>query len=222
MQQPGLSRVILQSGNKVLETYAILDDGSERTILLHEAADRLGLHREPEDLVLRTVRQEVRTIHGATVSFSVASASQPGSSFQIHRAFTAKELGLARHTYPVKVLQERYRHLKDLPLPSIKEAQPLLLIGSDYPHLITPVEPVRLGPPGGPAAVHTRLGWVLQGPSKFLRHRFTPQQCLFTSCAHPEAELFSHVEKLWQLDTLPYQSERLITRSKQDTGSLTA
>ncbi|KAL0992601.1 hypothetical protein UPYG_G00095580 [Umbra pygmaea] len=111
-------------------------------------------------------------------------------------------------------------HLKDLPLPSIKEAQPLLLIGSDYTQLITPVEPVHLGPPGGPAAVHTRLGWVLQGPSKFLHHRLTPQQCLFTACAHPEAELFSHVEKLWQLDTLPYRSERFITRSKQDTEAV--
>lgn len=70
--------VILQSGNKVLETYAILDDGSEHPILLHEAADRLGLHGEAEDLALHTVRQEVCTIHGATVSFSVASASQPG------------------------------------------------------------------------------------------------------------------------------------------------
>lgn len=87
----------------------------------------------------------------------MASASQPGKAFQIHKAFTAKEPGLACHTYPVKALQEKYHHLKDLPLPSIEEAQPLLLIGSDYPHLITPVEPVRLVPPGGPAAVHTIL-----------------------------------------------------------------
>ncbi|KAG7518329.1 hypothetical protein JOB18_031312 [Solea senegalensis] len=211
-----LSRVILTSGTKAIETYAILDDGSERTILLCEAADRLGLQGEPEDLA----RQEVCTIHGATVSFSVAPAAHPGKSFQIHRAFTAKELGLARHTYPIEALQERYNHLKNLPLPDIREAQPLLLIGSDNPHLITPVEPVRLGPPGGPAAVCTRLGWTLQGPSKFLRHRLTPQQCLFTSCASPEAKLFSHVERLWQMDTLPYRSERLITRSRQDAEAI--
>ncbi|KAM9753665.1 uncharacterized protein ACNS7B_006885 [Menidia menidia] len=215
-----LSRVILKSGTKAIETYAILDDGSERTILLREAAERLGLQGEPEDLALRTVRQEVCTIHGATVSFSVAPVSQPGKTFQINRAFTAQELGLARHTYPVKALQERYQHLKDLPLPDIREVQPLLLIGSDNPHLITPMEPVRLGPPGGPAAVHTRLGWTLQGPSKFLRHRLTPKQCLFTSCNPLEAELFRHVERLWQMDTLPYQSERLITRSRQDAEAI--
>ncbi|KAI3373427.1 hypothetical protein L3Q82_022037, partial [Scortum barcoo] len=146
--------------------------------------------------------------------------SYPGKSFQIHRVFTAEKLGLARHTYPVNALQERYHHLKDLPLPDIREAQPLLLIGSDNPHLITPVEPARLGPPGGPAAVRTRLGWTLQGPSRFLHHQITPQQCLFTSCASPEAELFSHVERLWQMDILPYWSERLISRSRQDAKAI--
>ncbi|KAL3979043.1 ATP-binding cassette, subfamily B (MDR/TAP), member 9 [Sarotherodon galilaeus] len=215
-----LSRVIIRSSTKMVETYAILDDGSERTILLHEAADCLGLHGEAENLALRTVRQDICTIHGAAVSFSISPASQPNKSFQIHRAFTAKELGLARHSYPIRALQERYRHLKHLPLPDIKEVQPLLLIGSDNPHLLTPVEPVRLGPPGGPAAVHTRLGWTLQGPSRFLRQRLTPQQCLFTSGASPEAELFSHVERLWKMDTLPYRSERLITRSRQDAEAI--
>lgn len=70
-----LSRVILKSGTKVIETYAIMDDGSERTILLCEAADRLGLQGEPEDLALRTVRQEVCNIKGTAVSFTVAPAS---------------------------------------------------------------------------------------------------------------------------------------------------
>lgn len=188
-----LSRVILKSGTKLIETYTILDDGCDGTILLHEAFDGLGLQGEPEDLALHIVQQEICITHGATVSVSVAPASHPGKSFQIHRAFTVGELGLARHTYPVKALQERYRHLKDLPLTDIREEQPLLLIGSDNPHIITPVDPVRSGHPVRPAAVCTRLGWTLQGPSRFLRHRLTPQQCLFTSCASPEAKLFSQV-----------------------------
>ncbi len=57
-----LSRVILQNGDMSLETYAVLDDGSERIILLNEAAQRLGLQGEIEDLALCTVRQEVHTI----------------------------------------------------------------------------------------------------------------------------------------------------------------
>lgn len=215
-----LSRVVIQNGDKSLETYAVLDDGSERTILLHEAAQRLGLRGTVEDLALRTVRQEVHTIHGSSVSFSIAPALQPGRSFQIQGAFTAKELGLVQHTYPITDLQQKYRYLRDLPLPDINQAQPLVLIGSDYPHLITPVEPVRLGPKGAPAAVHTRLGWTLQGPSRFLCPRLQPQECFFVSCGTPDSELFNQVERLWKLDILPYRSDKVVTRSHQDAEAL--
>lgn len=215
-----LSRVILQNGDKSLETYAVLDDGSERTILLYEAAQCLGLQGEVENLALRTVRQEVHTIHGRAVSFSISPVSNPDRSYSIKGAFTAKELALVQHTYPIADLQSRYRHLRDLPLNDIHEAQPLLLIGSDYPHLITPVEPVRLGPPGGPAAVHTKLGWTLQGPSSFLNPSLHSQECLFISCLSPENELFRQVENLWKLDTLPYRSEKVVSRSRQDAEAI--
>lgn len=215
-----MSRVILRNGDNSLDTYALLDDGSERTILLDEAAQQLGLQGTPEELSLRTVRQDVRVIQGAMVSFSVSPANQPSKTFHIQRAFTAKELGLAPHTYPVAALKRSYRHLKNLPLQPLDCAQPLLLIGSDHPHLIIPTEPVRLGPPGGPAAVKTRLGWSLQGPSKLLKHSLTPQQCLLTSIVPSTSELLRHVEKLWQLDTLPYRSEKLVTRSRQDAEAV--
>ncbi len=215
-----LSRVVIQNGDKSLETYAVLDDGSERMILLHEAAQRLGLRGTVEDLALRTVRQEVHTIHGSSVSFSIAPALQPGRSFQIQEAFTAKELGLVQHTYPITDLQQKYRYLRDLPLPDINQAQPLVLIGSDYPHLITPVEPVRLGPKGAPAAVHTRLGWTLQGLSRFLCPRLQQQECFFVSCGTPDSELFNQVERLWKLDILPYRSDKVVTRSHQDAEAL--
>nr|XP_057917974.1 uncharacterized protein LOC131109721 [Doryrhamphus excisus] len=42
--------------------------------------------------------------------------------------------------------------------------------------------------------------------------------CLVSSVS--EEELFRHVEKLWQLDTLPHRNERLITRSKQDAEAV--
>nr|XP_055027021.1 uncharacterized protein LOC129416681 [Misgurnus anguillicaudatus] len=215
-----VTRVILRNGEKELDTYAILDDGSERTMLLHAAAQQLGLQKVPEDIALRTVRQDIRIVHGAAVSFSITAVTQPDKVYTIEKAFTAKELNLAKHTYPVKLLQRKYRHLQGLPIPPLQQAQPLLLIGSDYPHLITAIEPVRLGPPGGPAAVKTRLGWTLQGPSKFLANQLSPKQCLFTSVMSPEAELFNNVQKLWQMDTLPYKSEKLITRSRQDAEAV--
>ncbi|KAI2647356.1 Sec-independent protein translocase protein TatB [Labeo rohita] len=176
-----VTKVILHNGEHVLETFAILDDGSERTILLQAAAQKLNLRGKKEDLVLRTVRQDMKVI---------------------------------------RALQSKYRHLRGLPIPALDKAHPLLLIGSDYPHLITPIAPVLLGPSGGPAAVRTRLGWTVQGPAKLVHYQLQSQQCLNISVVSPSNELFKNVQQLWQLDVLPYRNEKLVTRSKQDQEAI--
>ncbi len=50
--------------NRTLDTFAVLDDGSERTILLSTAAKALGIQGTPEDLPLHTVRQDIEVLHG--------------------------------------------------------------------------------------------------------------------------------------------------------------
>ncbi|XP_038160417.1 uncharacterized protein LOC119796094 [Cyprinodon tularosa] len=209
-------KVVLHHGEKALETYAILDDGSERTMLLQAATKALHLTGEPEEIALRTVHQDLKVLQGFSVSFTISPAGQPQKTFQIQRAFTADLLGLAEHSQPVKMLQRRYRHLQGLPLRTLDRVQPMVLIGSDHPHLITPTEPVRLGPPGGPAAVKTRLGWVIQGPTSVVRQQLQPELCLNIGVLSPSEQLQHHVEKLWQMDVVPYKSERLVTRSRQD------
>lgn len=215
-----LSKFILHIGDRNPETYAVLDDGSERTILLHSAAKQLRLIGHPENLPLSSVNRDLNVLQGASVTFTISPANQPYKVFKIHDAFTAETLSLAEHTHPVAALQQRYHHLRDLPLQKITAAHPLLLIGSDYPHLITPIEPVRFGPPGGPAAIRTRLGWTLQGPAHEVKHKLSATQCNFTSVPSSTAELYSEVEKLWKLDVLPYRSTKVITRSRQDEEAM--
>lgn len=73
-----ITMVLLRNGNHTLETFAILDDGSEQTILLHKAAQRLKLQGTTESLTLRTVRQGLRTLHGASVTINISpSADHP-------------------------------------------------------------------------------------------------------------------------------------------------
>lgn len=67
-----------------MDAYAILDDGSERTILLHPAAQQLGLTGQPEDLPLRTVRQELQILHGAMVFFTISSADKPHQLYSVN------------------------------------------------------------------------------------------------------------------------------------------
>lgn len=122
----------------------------------------MGLKGKPEELALRTVRQELQVLKGEAVSFTISPVSEPNKQ----HAFCAPSLGLAERNHPVDALQQKYKHLAGIPLKFLYRVQPTLLIGSDFAHLITPIEPVRLGPPGGLAAVKTHLGWMLQGPAQ--------------------------------------------------------
>ncbi|XP_073731871.1 uncharacterized protein [Misgurnus anguillicaudatus] len=214
-------KVLLHNQEKVMETYAVLDDGSERSIVLSQAVKQLNLTTEPEKLTLRTVHQDVVNLHGATVSLHVSPLNKPGTKYLIAHAFTADNLRLSEHTYPVVSLQRKYEHIRSLPLPLIDRAQPLLLIGSDMPHLLNPVQPVRMGPTSAPIAICTKLGWTLQGPVGFNQTTLTTQQCFHISTTTSNTELFKNVERLWQIDTLPYINEKTATRSKQDQYAIT-
>ncbi|XP_051502834.1 uncharacterized protein LOC127411354 [Myxocyprinus asiaticus] len=199
--------------------YAILDDGSERMILLSPAATKLGILGPVESLDLWTIRQDVQTVTGVLVSFQISSGTQPQKVFGISGAFTAKRLGLADHSYPLSIL-EKYQHLKSLPLQSFGGVRPLLLIGADNTHLITPISPVRLGPSGGPAATQMRLRWTLQGPVRLLKDQLSPQNCFFVSLTPAELELKRDIKRLWQIDVLPYRCEKQVTRSKEDREAI--
>ncbi len=208
-------KVLLHSGERTMETHAVLDDGSERTVVLQPVVQQLKLSCTPELLPLQTIHQCHTELAGSSVSFEVSSVSKPLKKFAICNAFTATGLCLAEHNYPVAALQKAYRHLRDLPLPPMDRVKPLLLIGSDMPHLLTPVQPICKGPVGGPIAVHTQLGWSLQGPMSPMQPSRGNQQCLHIMTVPTHDDLIHHVERLWQVDTLPYNT-KMVTRSKQD------
>ncbi len=209
--------VLLHHEGRSIQTYAILDDGSERTMLLSQASDYLGLKGEAESLIVRTVHQDTIALEGSSVTFEISSTTNPERKYIISNAFCAARLGLAEQSYPAETLKKRFRHLQDLPLPAFFNVQPLILIGADYPHLINPIDQVYFGPPKSPAAIQTKLGWVLQGPIPI--PNTNEIQCLFT-ITKPFEDLRHDVEKLWQLDILPFRNERVITRSKQDQEAM--
>ncbi|XP_063321729.1 uncharacterized protein LOC134619834 [Pelmatolapia mariae] len=212
--------VRLQNGEKTLDTYAVLDDGSERTIILPAAVHHLGLVGTEEILSLRTIRQEIVQLKGATVSFQVSGMTNRRVKYDIHQAFTAAEVTLAEQSRAADLLTQRYKHLRGLSLQSFDKVQPLLLIGSDNPHLIIPTQPVRTGPVGGPVAVCTMLGWAIQGPASFLQQPTDERSCLHLSTLSSSDELHQHVQRLWQLDTLPFHTNKEVTRSGEDKAAI--
>ncbi len=66
--------------DRTLDTFAVLDDGSERTILLSAAAKAPGIQGTPEDLPLHTVRQDIEVLHGLSISHRGERHSSTGDT----------------------------------------------------------------------------------------------------------------------------------------------
>lgn len=64
----------MQNGD---DSYALHDDGADRTILQQDAANQFGLHGELEDITLCTVDQDIHTLRGASVTFTMSCIYQP-------------------------------------------------------------------------------------------------------------------------------------------------
>lgn len=192
----------------------ILDDGSV-------AEQQLVLKGTAESLVLRTVRQDTEVLRGASVNFTISAAISQ-RKYQVKGAFTAQQLGLPEqfYSYPIPSLLKRFSHLKCLPLETFNKVLPMQLIGADHPYLLTPIEKVRLRPHRGPARVHTRLGWALQGSVQSAQSDETEIQRLFLSGAPISTQLQQDVEWLRHWDVFPYRIKKAIIQSKQDQYAL--
>lgn len=59
--------MLLHHKSKTFETYAILDDGAQRTIILPTAVQQLQLKGEPETLALHTVRLDTTHLNGTKI-----------------------------------------------------------------------------------------------------------------------------------------------------------
>ncbi len=90
---------------KTLNTFAVLDDGSEKTVILEAAEKHLGLKGTDEVLTLRTVRQDIVQLQGTAVTFEVSVLSNPKVKLQIVHAFSASELNLAQQSCPAAPLK---------------------------------------------------------------------------------------------------------------------
>lgn len=100
--------ILIHYGGRTLNTFVIQDNGSERSMLLPTAAKALSIKGIPEDLPLRTVRQDIRALPGYTVSLRVSSVANPRTSYKMEGAFTASHLSLTQHTYPIERLQKKF------------------------------------------------------------------------------------------------------------------
>ncbi|CAH8607264.1 unnamed protein product [Schistosoma guineensis] len=170
----GIVPVRLYGPKGCLETYALLDSGSDTSLVCEELINQLGIKGKETSI-------RVATVNGTTncecleVNLEVFSLDERGS-IRINKVYTTKKLPID-HAAPLTELQlKRWKHLKDITLPRLQSNFVGILIGCDAPDAHWVLEQ-RLGDRKHPFAVRTHLGWMIIGPKGVSRSLHQVQWC---------------------------------------------
>ena len=144
-----------------VETYALLDCGSNKSMCSESLLTDLGTTGTPISYSLNTVDKHGRR-HGFSASLSVKSMDS-SAVFEIGDVWSSKSLHVSMNGMPDEEDVSAWPHLSDIRLPRIDASEVTLLIGSDVPEAFW-VEDERRGSTGEPYAIKTPLGWALLGP----------------------------------------------------------
>ena len=145
---------------KVL-TYAFLDSGSNTSFCTDALLRKLDAKGVKTTLSLTTMQTTNEAIECSLVNLEVSDLSDL-NVIELPMVYSRPSLPVSTNAIGTQEDVDRWPHLKGITVPNIEE-EIGLLIGSDVPQVLQPVE-VRESKNGGPSATRTVLGWVLNGP----------------------------------------------------------
>ena len=194
---------------------ALLDLGSQLSLVTESLASQLGLTGPVEQLRIATV-DSTATRPSRRVRFAV----QPLGScecFDVVNAQTTPTLNVSGQAVNWPVKKFKWPHLADLDLCEATSDGIEVLLGADVFGLIVPRE-VREGPAGSPSAVRTRLGWIATGrlPAVFREDAVHVNHVRAPS----DDALHAQVEQFWLTESFGTKYSSPPRRSKKDETAL--
>ena len=155
--------VTLKHSNKTVTVDALLNSGSDTTIISENVAQYLGLQGEERQVEIKSALS--KTVHFNTKIVSYEIVTNNGSSNANINAYTASHLEVPTVKYDANEIKNQ--HLRGITFCDINDDNGGLLKGTNYANLLIHRD-FQVGDPGGPIAVKTVLGWMLVGGSKLI------------------------------------------------------
>lgn len=151
-------RVTIVHGEKRVQTFAFLDEGSSVTLMTKTLAKSLGLNGKRSPLCLSWT-DDTMSREDPDSEMIRCTLSTGKQTFNVN-ARTISSLTLPTQSLDYDSLCKEYEHLKKLPVQSYYDAKPELLIGLDNWNLGVPLK-IREGSVNDPIAIKCRLGWTI-------------------------------------------------------------
>jgi hypothetical protein len=156
--------VTLKSGSgKSLDTYALIDNGAEATLITKKAAKQLGLSGPVDHMRLSSIHGQDPVVKTEEVDFSILPRNQ-SKSFKVTNALAIKKLMLSERKINWPVAKREWEHIADIDLPAINSDLVTILLGRDTRGVHDTYETRRSEDGTAPEAVLTPFGWCIAGP----------------------------------------------------------
>ncbi|KAJ8021094.1 hypothetical protein HOLleu_40865 [Holothuria leucospilota] len=150
------------TGTTRVQTWALLDDGSNISLCDQRLVSLLGLKGKPTKFNLNTVIGEGPSEFGLEVEMTARALSGNGA-VHLPKVWSVDNLPIDKGSLPGVEDIQRWPHLKDIEFPQIEENHVMLLIGCDVPEAFWALEEKR-GRRKEPFAIRSLLGWTIMGP----------------------------------------------------------
>ena len=203
-----------------MPTYALLDSGSQASLIFESFAEKLRLDGLRDVLTLGTINSKKEFKPSRKVSFAVkaTSSGNDGSLYPVSEAWTIPQLNLPVQRITRSEMQT-WLHVADLEIPEVDSKDVTILLGANVLEAILQRE-VRRGSPGQPAAVLTAFGWTLTGSVKSL---VTPESLhvMLIHTVPSEGDLLHRqVQNWWRTDSFGTKYAQTSPRSLEDKRAL--
>ena len=157
-------KVRRHDANNTVETYTLLNSGSDISLCDKNLAMELGVHGHQNTFSLMTQEKQHSPRGGHEISLTVEPLDGT-DKVEVKRLWTVDRLNTLSPSIPSEQDARRWPHMGDINLPSISEKEVRLIIGINAPEAFWVLDE-RRGESGEPYAICTPLGWTLMGPMK--------------------------------------------------------
>ena len=187
--------VTLSYGNNQLSTYALLDSGSSVTLLAESAAKLLQPDLERNQQLSVTGINNVAEVDVATIQCFIGSYNSPVQPHRLDNVFSVPTLNVqTAQPASLNSVCQQHPHPNHVKFPQLSSNSVSLLIGVDSYDVICSRGVIH----GPPKALHTLLGWTIEGNSS---HQLpTTAQTLLVRTPTMDDELFHQVHRWMRQD----------------------
>lgn len=156
-------RVIISNGPIEVTTTALLDGGSEATLITAALASVLSLKGKCTNIRLRTFHGVDPASYVRKTTFTISSFDRD-TSFAIKCAYIVEDINMAYRIIDWQVEKGRWNHLAELPLHNFNSNDVGLLIGVNVTAAMMQLASKRAEEENAPLAILTPFGWTVMGP----------------------------------------------------------